>query len=1207
MKTIATIVRFELRQRLARISTWVYFGVFFTLAVLCVLAAGGAIGGATVSFGTGGKVFIDSPAAIHTIATLIGLFGTSFVAAIAGQATYQDIDSGAAPLFFSLPIKKSEYLVGRLAGAFVVCTVIYAAIGVGLALAMKLPLLDPSRVGAAPGAIAYVKPYAVALMPNLFITIALFFALAALTRRMLPVYAGSVVLLLGYLIAVNLADDVENKTLTSILDPFGFIATDRITEYWTSAERNTRTVPLEGVLLYNRVAWSAVAAALLAFTFARFSLSERGKKAAKETRQEGVETGQGPAAASPVMLARPTLDFSGRAWLSVFGALVRLQWRETVKSVIFLVLVLAGVLFMGSTAPAVGRFFGTPTWPVTYNVLELLGGSFAVFIIAIITFYSGELVWRERDAKLAQMYDALPVPRALVLASKWCALLGVELVLLVIVFLSGIVLQTLKGYHHYELGLYARWLFGSRMVDLMLLTTLAMFIHVIANHKYVGHFVMVGYYGLALLLPRLGFEHKMYWPNSQPAWMYSDMNGFGQYVRPLFWFKAYWVCFALMLAVVANLFWVRGVDVGLRQRWKLARERLTKRSVALGGAGLAGFVAIGAFLYWNMDVLNRYRTKYEEDELTARYERTYKVTWDGAGQPRVTAVNVDAELFPNERRLTLRGTMDVENRTAAPVTRLFVGLPETAKVETLALGRGEKLASSEPELGVRVYELGKPLQPTEHAALQFALAYDNPGFTNGTDDRHIVQNGSFFNSGYLPVLGYNHNTELADDDVRRKHHLPERERMRDLDDPRGRGTNYASSDGDWIRFEATVGTSSDQIAIAPGYLIKQWTEGGRSYFRYAMDAPILNFYSFISARYAVKRDTWNGVAIEVYHHPPHDYDVDRMIRSVKSSLDYFTKEFGPYQHKQVRIIEFPRYESFAQSFPNTIPYSEAIGFIARVDDTNEDEIDYPFYVTSHEVAHQWWAHQVIGGDVQGSTMLSESFAQYSAFMVMKHTYGERAMRKFLRYELDSYLRGRGTEHKKEVPLVRVENQPYIHYAKGSLVMYALQDAIGEETVNRALRRFLEQTAFKGPPYANTRDFMAVLRREAPASAEPLLHDLFDAITLYELRATSATARQQADGKYEVTVKATAKKLYADEVGVETEAPLDEELGFGALDENGAALAVEKRRVNTSEMTVTFVVDRKPAKAGIDPLHMRIDRKPEDNVIAVEIVKDPAKG
>src|SRR3546814_2939363 len=92
-----------------------------------------------------------------------------------------------------------------------------------------------------------------------------------------------------------------------------------------------------------------------------------------------------------------------------------------------------------------------------------------------------------------------------------------------------------------------------------------------------------------------------------------------------------------------------------------------------------------------------------------------------------------------------------------------------------------------------------------------------------------------------------------------------------------------------------------------------------------------------------------------------------MIESAKKSLDYYTREFSPYQFRQLRILEFPGYSTFAQAFAGTVPYSESIGFIADLRD--EDDIDYVFYVTAHEVAHQWWAHQVVGANVQGATML----------------------------------------------------------------------------------------------------------------------------------------------------------------------------------------------------------------------------------------------
>ena len=341
------------------------------------------------------------------------------------------------------------------------------------------------------------------------------------------------------------------------------------------------------------------------------------------------------------------------------------------------------------------------------------------------------------------------------------------------------------------------------------------------------------------------------------------------------------------------------------------------------------------------------------------------------------------------------------------------------------------------------------------------------------------------------------------------------------------------------------------------------------------------------------------VAIEIYYHRGHEYNVDNMIQSTKDSLDYFTRSFSPYQHRQVRIIEFPRYHTFAQSFPNTIPYSEGIGFVARVDPNDPDDIDYPYYVTAHEVAHQWWAYQVIGGNVQGATMLSETMAQYSALMVMKRKVGPDQMRRFLRYELDRYLQGRATERKKELPLARNENQGYIHYRKGSLVMYALQDYLGEEKLNGAIAEYLRSVAYQDPPYTISLELVEHIRQITPPELLYLIEDFFETITLYDNRAMKATYTELAPDRYAVRLSVAVKKLRADELGVETELPLADFIDVGVLDEQGKPLVLEKKRFDAAAAEFSFEVPRRPAKAGIDPLNMLIDRKPDDNVIRVK--------
>src|SRR5690606_8883888 len=238
------------------------------------------------------------------------------------------------------------------------------------------------------------------------------------------------------------------------------------------------------------------------------------------------------------------------------------------------------------------------------------------------------------------------------------------------------------------------------------------------------------------------------------------------------------------------------------------------------------------------------------------------------------------------------------------------------------------------------------------------------------------------------------------------------------------------------------------------------------------------------------------------------------------------------------------YSRFAQAFANTVPYSESVGFIADLRD--REKIDYVFYVTAHEAAHQWWAHQVIGANVQGATVLSESLAQYSALMVMEHEYGREHMRRFLKYELDSYLGGRGGERIEELPLYRVENQQYIHYRKGSLVFYRLREEMGEEALNRALSKFVHDKGYQQPPYTTSAELLQYIRAEAGPQHEQLITDLFEKITFYDNRLEGGTAVKRDDGKYEVTLDLHAAKLYADGKGRETPAVLDDRVEVGVF-------------------------------------------------------------
>jgi ABC-type transport system involved in multi-copper enzyme maturation permease subunit len=1200
------ILRFELRQYFRRISTYLYFGIFLAFSFLMVNAIGGAW--ESVNMAVGGSsdtVKVNSPYVLAVVSGAVSMFGVLVTAALLGNAVYRDFEAGIHPLFFTTPVSKSAYLGGRFTAAFLTNAFILLSIPAGLALGSVMPYLDPNRFGPAQP-MAFLHPYAVIILPNLVLTGGIFFALAAVTRQMLPNYMGGAIMLVGYLLAGNLINDIENERLGALVDPFGLRAFQMLTKYWTPAERNTLLTPFAGEVLYNRLIWMAVGLAIVTAACLRFRFSHQpGRKKARRRALE--ERAALDVATTPPLKAAPApRRFDAAAAWQQYLSLTRRSFWSIVGNRYFFAIVGAGLLFLIFSANQVGKMYGTTTWPVTYGVIEILGGTFSLFVLIVITFYAGDLIWRDRDVGIQQVRDAMPVATWVPLAATFTALVLMVAVLQGVILVAGVLTQVVKGYTKFEFDLYFASLFGLQMVDYVLLVAMVVLVHVLANHKYMGHLIVVLYFVFGMFQSQLGLEHGLYQYGSDAGTTYSDMNRFGPYLKPFWWFKAYWAAWALLFAIVSNLFWVRGQDTGAGWRIRLARTRLRSRHVAAAAGAIVLTTALGGFIFYNTNILNEYRTSHDSERASAAYEKAYK-QYERLPQPRVMGVRVNVDLYPDAPALTARGEYRLANRTGGALDTVHIRVPRRAEIKTLELSAPSRRTHEDRTNGYYIYTFEPPLPAGQETELRFDLSYKSEGFENTITNTQVVSNGTFVNSLLMPALGYDPRAELGDDATRRKYDLQPKPRMPSIDDEAARRNTYISSDSDWVDFEATVSTAADQIALAPGYLQKDWTEGDRRYFHYKMDAPILNFYSFLSARYHVKRDRWQSpqgdVVIEIYHHSGHEYNVDRMIDAVKKSLEYFTAAFGPYQHRQVRILEFPRYASFAQSFPNTIPYSEAIGFVARI--ASDEDIDYPFYVTAHEVAHQWWAHQVIGGNVQGATVLSETLSQYSALLVMEREYGADQMKKFLKYELDNYLTGRAFERKKELPLLTVENQPYIHYRKGSLVMYALRDYIGEDKVNAALRRFLADKKYQQPPYTTSRELVGYIRAETPPDLQYLIDDLFEHITLYDNRARSATATRTTDGRHKVVIEIDARKFRADDVGNENEIPMNDlvDVGVFAAAERGATgegkpLYLAKHRIGSGSQRVEIVVDQEPARAGVDPYHKLIDRVSRDNTVAV---------
>ena len=1179
------LFRFELRYWLRQPIAYIFFLINALLVFGATVSDDITIGGGV------GNVFKNSPYVVQNYYAFFSLLSLLMITTFFNNAAARDFSEKTNQILFSTPLSKRDFMLGRFFGALVVSIIPFLGVSFGSLIGSIMPWMDAERIGPTIWS-AHLNGLLIFVIPNLLFSGAIIFGIAVLTRNTILSFIGSIALLVGYGISQSLIRDVENEVWGAILDPFGLRTFSVATKYWTVDDRNTLSLGFEGLVLLNRAVWIAVGLLVFAIIWRRFSFSEKARpgkgKPTDETR-EAIKTWGALKTVKPEFSA----SWSFRQLLSQ----IRIESISIMKNVAFVVIMVFGAInLITSMSFATSQGYGLTTFPVTYTIVDVIQGSLYVFIVAVITFYSGAIVWKERESKVHDIYDALPYPDWLPLLSKTCAMYLAVLVLLITGALIGVVTQLLNGFTDLRPEVYLVQLLGSDSLTFLSLIILSIFLHSVVNNRYLGYFLFIAVLIVnTFVWPALDVSSKLVIYGSTPSLIYSDMNAFGPFLFAKMAFRAYWLLAGSVLLCVALLYWVRGREAGLKIRTVIARRRLpVLRPVLLVLVSM--WLICGGWLFYNTKVLNTYMTSDEGEELSVEYEKRYK-KYEGRPQPRVTSLDYRIELYPENRRLEVSCTQWMRNKSNTGIDTLFFTLSPTYD-GTISLP-GAKTLLMDTVHNFAMYKLARPMMPGDSMEIAMTMKYAAEGIENEISVTSIVDNGSFFNSDILPQIGYQPAYEMSDKNDRKEYGLPVRARMPRLsDDPSKRMNTYLNNNSDWVHVRSVFGTAGDQIAIAPGSLRKQWKENGRNYFQYELDHPSMNFYSFMSARYTVKKRVHKGINLEVYYDARHAYNVDKMLMSMEKSIDYYSTHFGPYRHKQARIIEFPRYAGFAQAFPGTMPYSESIGFVANLEDP--EDIDMVTYVVAHEMGHQWWAHQVVGPEMQGSTLLSESMSQYSALMVMEKMYGKEQMHKFLRYEMDNYLAARGSEAEKECPLLEIENQGYIHYNKASTVMYYLKDMIGEERVNAALKNLVDSFAYREPPYPNANELVNRFEAQTPDSLRYLIRDLFRKITLFDNRVLEASTRKVASG-FETTIKVQAAKMYADSVGRETAAVLDDWIEVGLLSKPaqgkkyGKPIALQRFRIQEKENTYTFVTKEKPWQAGIDPYYYLVDRVPDDNL------------
>jgi hypothetical protein len=687
------------------------------------------------------------------------------------------------------------------------------------------------------------------------------------------------------------------------------------------------------------------------------------------------------------------------------------------------------------------------------------------------------------------------------------------------------------------------------------------------------------------------------------------MNGYGHHILPFAWMRLYWLAFGVILFLLAVAIWSRDGTAFTIRNWRKLWSNVVIPLIKPFAICLSVLAAAFVVLYYNSRVLNNYESTATQTARRAEYERAFR-KHDSVVQPRIVEVSLMLELEPLSRDFSAHGHYYLKNKSRNGIPEVHVQFSQDPHLtmDSIWFDRSSKALDKPSEFRYQRYALMPPLAPGDSVRMDFGMTFTTSGFELRGSNNQVVYNGTFLNQSYFPTLGYSTSFEITDLEKRLEYRLGSRQGLAVPQSLPDRNYNQHGDDADYIRFDVVIGTEHDQIAIAPGQLQRRWQENQRNYFHYKMEAPMGNFYSILSGRYAVQKIDWRGTSLEVYHHPDHDFNVGRMLEGMQDALSFCSDHFGVYPHGAIRIVEFPRYASYAQSFAQTIPFSEGIGFIFKVRDPKKD-LDMAYYTTAHEVAHQWWGQLIMQSNTRGGSLLSEGLAQYSALMVMKQKFPPEVIERYLRYELKGYLTGRSAEREKEETLAETEGKNYLHYSKASLAFFALQDYVGEPQINRALGKFASKWAMREAPYPTSLDLIAELRAVTPDSLQYLITDLFESIILYDNVASQCYFEKVSANLHEVSLRVGSRKVLADSIGRETELPLADwiDIGIYGNDSDGTEklLYLQKHKITRKEQEISVTVRGRPVRAGIDPLHKLIDRHPDDNKVEAKEVVDLA--
>lgn len=1209
-RTLVDAFSFELRQHLRgrpfRVATAVLFlyWFFFTLKM-----------GYDPNFwGMRGEVYYNAPIVLYFMFATQSFVTFAIAPVFMAPPMLRDLETGAAEWIYACPVNESGVLWGRFGAAsvsFAAAVVLSStAIVVAPLVAAHLELVEPGRVRA-PNVGSLVSGWFSLLIPTVLSGSSIVFSLAVILRRFSAALGGTVVLVLAASMSHYFGKVARGSTILQLLDPTGFHALHEISRHWTIESRNSAALPLQGILLWNRLLWLGASAVVLTWAWTRFDRSwvlssvplrgagtqdrSRGSRIPKTRQPRRIQLWPRFMSAiirrlrESALLATqrfPTATLFVERYRFELGLLLR---DPPLLASLGMCFAWTLVQTFGGLALGLDRAL-----PTTATMLRSRHGLWMITLV-MIPFAAVTTIFRERVCRIHEITGALPVPSRTVVGVKLAAVLSFASVVPLVVLIACLGTQATLGYWRLELDLYFFDLFVVYLPYLWQLGAFAFGIGLFATTRaWALVLVMVLLYTSVFAKEAGLIEHGLLLQLYPSRFDYSAFTGWWVQLNKAASYGAYWLSLGVVTVVVGSLLACRGLATDLPSRLRQARQRWSAAVLWAIGSWTLLAVCCAAWIAHNEITQNGYRSTRADLRARANYERMYGASRHDPA-PRIGRVEGTLDLFPPERRAVAHLELAIQNDSNVALERLE--LEATAATELRLAGSVLPVTYRDRTHARVLYELPALFPPVSSLVLKAHGALDLGGFSAGANTQEgIAANGSFLRWDDLLRFGYNRAREIDVPRERSRFDLGERARR------------FPTVTGDLHRrrpsseWDIELGTSASQRAISPGRLVSSRKRDGRAYFRYASEGPTRTKLVFLSGTYVCHRSPVGSVVVEICTLPDHQDNAPAFTRAAERGLQFMQGLFGAYPYSELRIAEVPKHVN-AGAFSNLVVVPEDEGFVSDLR-WGSPSVDY---LVTRLIARQYWETALGPARARGKGVIARGVPEYLALRQVERLYGPGLVREtYVQRAVEGYFWYHGIHGLHEESLKDSGGNSFVDVKKAGLVLRRLSGQLEDGQFDRVLGAFFTQFRNRvEPPFAHVRALRAAIRRALQEPHAAVVEEVFSEVVHHRVALIDATSTQEASGQHATDLTLDCHRLRPSSTGGEEELagtwPL--EVAFSASPRESTRGKQEGRwyrtlQVRPGRQRVRVRSAVRPKSALLDPNRWLLEADTSDNLVEV---------